>query len=634
MTIVNEVIRRRDHVAAGSATFVYDFPILSSDDLRVLLNGVLTTDYVVNGVGADAGGTIVFNTVPANGVKVTILGDQPYKQVSTYTLEAFPPSRIQNDFNHLAISDQQIVEIVRRALRAPEVDNLDMTLPSVASRATRILGFDSSGLPTSVIPGVSSGGDVSLATVIATGSITARSLGARFSDWANVLDYGADPIGVADSTTAFQAAINTGKGLILVPSGIYLISTGPLVLTRAVTIASFGTFPGSTPANSGIEGKAVIKHNYDGDLFTIVGVAGDVNVSSGYGFENLVLLNIAGNGGGQKGTAIHAVYGGATQVPTWIRIRNVQVEIQSGKDEWTYGIFFDGSTVGGNPLRDIWIESSRIAVGANGTAAIRLVNVGNVTTIGTLLNDTKGHLQITGSGGALSSAIDVIGGGGVTLALDFAQNVRVIGGGWSNVTMTANTLTSQIYPDFITNTPSAPTNTNTISAYINALARHTFYGPLTVVGPLALTDGVTAPGAVAGLAQLYVDTADGLVKMKRGGGSIRVLDTLATEFISSDQTVTLSSTLNVVHSLGAKPKLVMVALKNATAELNYSVGDEIPLSGVLVETAASTQGAHVVMDATNVTIVTAATLNVRNKTTQVSAAITAGSWKYVVRAWL
>jgi hypothetical protein len=42
---------------------------------------------------------------------------------------------------------------------------------------------------------------------------------------ANVLDFGADPTGVADSTSAIQAALNSGAGSVYLPEGTYLFST-------------------------------------------------------------------------------------------------------------------------------------------------------------------------------------------------------------------------------------------------------------------------------------------------------------------------------------------------------------------------------------------------------------------------
>lgn len=52
---------------------------------------------------------------------------------------------------------------------------------------------------------------------------TTRSLESRLMDSVSVLDYGADPTGVADSTTAIQAALDTGKSVDF-PKGVYLVS--------------------------------------------------------------------------------------------------------------------------------------------------------------------------------------------------------------------------------------------------------------------------------------------------------------------------------------------------------------------------------------------------------------------------
>lgn len=145
MTIVNENARRREHVIAGSATLVYDFPILDEVDIKVIQEGVvltLGTHYSVTGVGADAGGTVVLVTLPANGVKVVLLGKQPIKQVSTYTTEAFPPARIQNDFNKRAIVEQQHDEILLRCLKFAEaslVDSVTVPDPTVVDTFLRVL---------------------------------------------------------------------------------------------------------------------------------------------------------------------------------------------------------------------------------------------------------------------------------------------------------------------------------------------------------------------------------------------------------------------------------------------------------------------------------------------------------------
>ncbi len=43
------------------------------------------------------------------------------------------------------------------------------------------------------------------------------------------------------------------------------------------------------------------------------------------------------------------------------------------------------------------------------------------------------------------------------------------------------------------------------------------------IGVLGLEDGVTAPSTVSGVAQLYVDTADGDLKVKFGDGTVKTI---------------------------------------------------------------------------------------------------------------
>ena len=44
-----------------------------------------------------------------------------------------------------------------------------------------------------------------------------------------------------------------------------------------------------------------------------------------------------------------------------------------------------------------------------------------------------------------------------------------------------------------------------------------------ITRPLALTDGITAPGTLTGYAQIYVDTADGDLKVKFGNGFVATI---------------------------------------------------------------------------------------------------------------
>ena len=76
----------------------------------------------------------------------------------------------------------------------------------------------------------------SLMPVTATGSTTARTLGARFADVVNVKDFGAVGDGTTNDTAAFNAAISasitTGSSL-FIPAGIYIVDQITVVLTSA-----------------------------------------------------------------------------------------------------------------------------------------------------------------------------------------------------------------------------------------------------------------------------------------------------------------------------------------------------------------------------------------------------------------
>jgi len=78
-------------------------------------------------------------------------------------------------------------------------------------------------------------------SVTSTGSTTARTLANRFADVVNVLDFGADPTGVVDSSTAFQNALNliqsrSNGGTLFIPAGNYLVNTTLTYSNNSLTI--------------------------------------------------------------------------------------------------------------------------------------------------------------------------------------------------------------------------------------------------------------------------------------------------------------------------------------------------------------------------------------------------------------
>jgi hypothetical protein len=106
-------------------------------------------------------------------------------------------------------------------------------------------------------------------TVLSTGSITARTLADRFADVVNVVDFGADPTGVGDSTAAVQAAVDHAIrrlgggaigycGTVRFPAGDYLLSSSITALNcRGLRLLGDGVDCTTITASAALSGEPV-----------------------------------------------------------------------------------------------------------------------------------------------------------------------------------------------------------------------------------------------------------------------------------------------------------------------------------------------------------------------------------------
>lgn len=107
---------------------------------------------------------------------------------------------------------------------------------------------------------------------------------------------------------------------------------------------------------------------------------------------------------------------------------------------------------------------------------------------------------------------------------------------------------------------------------------------------------------------------------------------LANGFESSEQTITADTTTNVAHGLGSQPKLSFAVLRCKTAELNYSVGDEVATPFVAVQ-GGTDKGVSVGTDGTNVFFTVTDEIVLPNKSTGALSTITNANWRIVLRAY-
>lgn len=116
------------------------------------------------------------------------------------------------------------------------------------------------------------------------------------------------------------------------------------------------------------------------------------------------------------------------------------------------------------------------------------------------------------------------------------------------------------------------------------------------------------------------------------------LSSICPYFETPQQTITAGGALTIAHELGRKPILFQYLLVCTTAELGYSINDELPIDAQPTGSSSSAiaQGVAVVPDATNLNIRFGSQANVFQiirKDTGANASITAANWKFVIRAW-
>ena len=162
---INAVTRRVVYTgSAGTGPYAFSFEVLVEGDIAVYFNAAiltLTTDYTVtinaNGTGSV---TIVTGTnvpsTPTASDQITIVGSRDIERTTDFvTAGDFRASAINEQLDSQIIMIQQIAEENQRGMRAPTYDPalvadggvVDMTLPTKASRAGKILAFDSNGNP-------------------------------------------------------------------------------------------------------------------------------------------------------------------------------------------------------------------------------------------------------------------------------------------------------------------------------------------------------------------------------------------------------------------------------------------------------------------------------------------------------
>lgn len=163
--------------------------------------------YSLTGAGVANGGTVTMTTAPAVGITLRIRRTIPLTQPTAFSsLGTFSPAIHETAFDRVVQQVQQVQSSATDLMT-------DVRDEVVALRA------DIAADPAAAA--------LDARTVLSSGSTTARTLAARFSEYINVLDYGVSNVLTTDQTTAFHAAITAAKAAnkaVFCPAGTYYVN--------------------------------------------------------------------------------------------------------------------------------------------------------------------------------------------------------------------------------------------------------------------------------------------------------------------------------------------------------------------------------------------------------------------------
>ncbi len=146
---IGDVSPRVQYVADGAlSAFDFPFPIFDDEDLTVFLNEAeQRAGYTVHGAGQTRGGSVAFETAPANGVRVTLQRVLAVERTTDFQEGgAFRADTINDELDRQTAMIQQIADETARALTAAPTDpTVALSLPPKDMRAGRYLAFDADG---------------------------------------------------------------------------------------------------------------------------------------------------------------------------------------------------------------------------------------------------------------------------------------------------------------------------------------------------------------------------------------------------------------------------------------------------------------------------------------------------------
>lgn len=130
-----------------TTVFPYAYLLLSSGDLQVTLDGVvLTSGFVISGVGSVSGGNVTFSVAPASGTLILRRKMSLSRLVDYVEAGDLLAATLNLDLDRIWMAMQGLQSDATRSIKLPEETLTDQTIADdAATRASKLLGFDALG---------------------------------------------------------------------------------------------------------------------------------------------------------------------------------------------------------------------------------------------------------------------------------------------------------------------------------------------------------------------------------------------------------------------------------------------------------------------------------------------------------
>ena len=175
MTITTTTIKNSYSGDGSQDTFAYTFKISADADMQVIIRSstgsetvkTLTTHYTVTGAGVATGGNVVFTSGNIPAATETVVLRRATTQTQTLDLvenDPFTADSVEGAFDKNLAAIQELQEEVNRSFKVSRTNTISSSefTDSATSRASKTLGFDSSGDLTTVADFLPAGGDSAL----------------------------------------------------------------------------------------------------------------------------------------------------------------------------------------------------------------------------------------------------------------------------------------------------------------------------------------------------------------------------------------------------------------------------------------------------------------------------------------